>query len=266
LAAVAHIKETFREAPLTTLRTMLPGTGYGPHSDAHPEPRGPEPRKDRPDDDSSRSHRQIIGMVGLALPVLLPLITWALPNDAATGLHAENSISGYFYTSAVFAFVGLLIALALYLFAYRGYANEWQKWDRRVAITAGIAAMLVAAIPTTAPSPAQRLLYWKDWFVDVHYGAAALLFTMFAVFSLYLFTRQDPSSPKAEDKSWRNKSYYALGALIVVGMVWAFVAGRQGKPIFAAESLSLVSFAASWLLKGSIHKTVHERLHKAPPG
>lgn len=92
----------------------------------------PPPPGQRPDDISGRRHRQVIGYLGLALPILLVQVARLRPNatlDNWTG----NSISAYYWTGAVSLFVGLLAALSLFLLTYRGYANQSHKYDRIVA-------------------------------------------------------------------------------------------------------------------------------------
>ena len=69
---------------------------------------------DRPDDLSGRAHRQVIGYLGLALPILLVQAERLRPNapaDQWTG----DSISAYYWTGAVALFAGLLAALSLFL-------------------------------------------------------------------------------------------------------------------------------------------------------
>lgn len=239
---------------MATLRTALPGTGYSARSDQD-EPR---PVRDNVDDDASRSHRQLIGWIGLLLPILLWVFAGLRPNDVASAWTPLRSISAYFYSSAAFAFVGLLAALSLYLFAYRGFKNRLQIWDKRVARTAATAALFVAAFPTNAPSDALRVPWWQDWFAIAHYSAATLLFASFAVFSLWLFTRRDPAMPDAPDKAWRNGVYYFCGVAILASMAGAALLGAHNRPIFWPESVALVAFAASWLVKGAVHKTIAE--------
>jgi len=65
-----------------------------------------------PDDLSGRLHRQLIGVLGLALPFMLWVIDGVRTYDAATRWRPQDSISPYYYTGAVDAFVGLLVALA----------------------------------------------------------------------------------------------------------------------------------------------------------
>src|SRR5262245_24350683 len=87
-----------------------------------------------PDDATGRAHRQLIGYIGFFLPWLLYFIAAWRPYTRATRWEFQYSVSAYYYTGAVAVFVGLLIALALFLLTYRGYNNEYQKADRRVAV------------------------------------------------------------------------------------------------------------------------------------
>jgi hypothetical protein len=100
---------------MATLRTVLPGTGYSSRSDQGIDTSEPHPVRDNADDDASRSHRQLIGGIGLLMPLLLWAFAGVRPNDAASAWKPLDSISAYFYSSAAFVFVGLLAALSLYL-------------------------------------------------------------------------------------------------------------------------------------------------------
>jgi hypothetical protein len=244
---------------MATLRTVLPGTGYSLRSDQGIDTSEPRPVRDNDDDDASRSHRQLIGWIGLLMPLLLWVLAGVRPNDAASAWTPLDSISAYFYSSAAFVFVGLLTALSLYLFAYRGFRNNLQVWDKRVARTAASAALVVVAFPTFAPSATLRVPWWMDWFATAHYASAALLFACFAVFSLFLFTRRHPNMPDAPDKAWRNAVYYLCGFAILASMAWAAVQGFNHRPLLWPESVALVAFAASWLVKGAVHETIAEK-------
>ena len=77
----------------------------------------------RSDDRTDNAHRQLIGYFGLVLPFVLPFI--ALARDGMDRWKSLDSTSAYHYTGAVAVFVGMLFALAVFLFAYRGYANKY---------------------------------------------------------------------------------------------------------------------------------------------
>src|SRR5581483_5080565 len=169
------------------------------------------PNPARPDDLSGDAHRQLIGWIGLLLPALLVAI--AIERDGVERWRSLDSISAYYYTGAVAPFVGMLVALALFLLTYRGFDNPQQKADRCVAITAGIAALGVAFFPTEAPAGVAPLAWWTRTTGVVHHAFAVVLFALFAVFALWLFRLR--SDGKTESTGWRNKLYLACGATIV---------------------------------------------------
>lgn len=207
------------------------------------------------DDRSDNAHRQLIGYIGLALPLIL----WVIAGWRPTGLSARwrpmDSISAYYYSGAVAAFVGLLVALALFLITYRGFDNKYGWVDRLAARIAGCAALLVAFFPTSAPDGFPKLPWWTPSNRAVHYIAAIVLFSMFALFCLWLF-RLTASDPPPPDKRRRNGIYVVCGIVILISMTWAGVAGWKERPIFWPESLALIAFAVSWLVKGRAPRTI----------
>ena len=214
---------------------------------------------DGPDDLSNHRDRQVIGYLGLALPFLLVLAVRVRPNPAADQW-SGTSISAYFWTGAVSLFVGILAALSVYLLTYQGYANESQRWDRLAAIIAGVSAAVVALFPTAPPLGLSALPWWSPWIGKLHAIAAMALFSMFAVFSLWLFRKTTPGEPPTADKKQRNAIYLICGIAIVASMAWALVAGLSDQSIFWPESLALVSFAFSWLTKGRAVRSIKSTL------
>jgi succinate dehydrogenase/fumarate reductase cytochrome b subunit len=200
----------------------------------------------RPDDLSGDAHRRLIGWIGLLLPALLVVI--AIERDGLARWRSLESISAYYYTGAVAAFVGMLVALALFLFTYRGFDNPHHKADRAVAIVAGLAALAVAFFPTAAPAGVPPLSWWTRSTGVIHHAAAIVLFVMFAVFALWLFRLRKDG--KTETTGWRNKLYLACGAAIVACIAWAAYNGYTGREIFVPESIALIAFSVSWLVKG----------------
>src|SRR5437879_5618907 len=98
------------------------------------------------DDLSTYLHRQCIGFLGALLPVMVWLVAGLRPaNGLASPWRLLNSISAYYYTSGVLAFVGVLVALAVFLLTYRGYDNAHGAQDRLTGWLAGVAAASVAA-------------------------------------------------------------------------------------------------------------------------
>ncbi|MGQ0712832.1 MAG: hypothetical protein ACT4PJ_03765 [Gemmatimonadaceae bacterium] len=230
------------------------GSTYSSYT--QPAPRGSDDRSDDLSGLSARVHRQLIGYVGLALPILLLVITWLRRDHPDQPWRWHGSISAYYYTGAVAAFVGLLVALALFLFAYRGYKNKYQLVDRLAAMIAGAAALGVAFFPTRAPDGFAAAAWWTETTGVLHYVSALVLFAMFAVFSLWLFRLTGSGEQPAADKQNRNFVYLLCGIAIVVSIVWAGVAGMSKKSILVPESIALVAFAVSWLVKGRVDKSI----------
>ena len=208
----------------------------------------------RPDDQSDNAHRQLIGYIGLVLPFLLILM--AVTRDGIEQWRRLESISAYYYTGAVAAFVGMLVALALFLFTYRGYANEHNRADRLTAKTAAVASLVVALFPTKAPVGVSALSWWTPSTGVLHHGAAVVLFGMFAIFALWLFRLTAAGEQPTADKRRRNHVYLLCGVVIVACMGWAGFNGLNGRPIFWPESVALIAFAMSWLVKGYALDTI----------
>ncbi len=212
----------------------------------------PDPAKPGDDDLSGDAHRRLIGWIGLLLPALLVVI--AIERDALARWRSLESISAYYYTGAVAAFVGMLVALALFLFTYRGFDNDYHKADRAVAIVAGFAALAVAFFPTAAPAGVPPLSWWTPTTGVIHHVAAVILFAMFAIFALWLFRMRKDG--KTETTGWRNKLYLACGLAIVACIAWAGYNGYRAREIFVPESIALIAFAFSWLVKGYAVETL----------
>ena len=208
----------------------------------------------RPDDLSDHAHRQLIGYIGLVLPLIL--IYMAVVRDGVAQWRSLESISAYYYSGAVSAFVGMLVALALFLFTYRGYHNRYYWADRAASIIAAFAALGVATFPTAAPVGVPVLSWWSPVTGVLHYVFAIILFAMFAVFALWLFRIKPTGEEVTPDKRWRNRVYLLCGIVIVGSIVWAGVAGLNGRSIFWPESVALIAFAVSWLVKGYAHTTI----------
>ena len=210
----------------------------------------PRPDSERPD----HAHQQLIGYIGLILPFLL--IALAIARDGLTRWKELDSISAYYYTGALAAFVGMLVSLALFLFTYRGYKNKYQWADRFFSTVAAVAALGVAFFPATAPAGVPPLVWWSKTTLFIHYFSAGTLFSMFAIFSLWLFRITPDKDMASPGKRWRNRIYLVCGLLIVAGMVWVGIAGHNKQSIFWPESLVLIAFSISWLVKGQAHATV----------
>lgn len=211
---------------------------------------------DQPDDLSDHAHRQLIGYIGLSLPIVLVMVAGVRSPEGPDRWKVLDSVSAYYYSGAIAVFVGLLVALSLFLLTYRGYENKYHKFDRAAAVVGGLAALGVAFFPTRAPQDVPKPDFWEPVTGMLHYSSAVTLFTMFAVFSLWLFRLKTPGERATRDKRLRNHLYLMCGVTIVASIVWAVVNGRHKRPIFVPESIAVMAFAVSWLAKGRALRTI----------
>jgi hypothetical protein len=206
-----------------------------------------------PDDLSSHRYRLLIGVLGLMLPILLWVIGGWRPIEGAQRWKLLSSVSAYYYSGAVVVFVGILVALGVFLVTYRGYNNEYNRLDRLAAIIAGVAAIGVAFFPTEAPLGVPKPSWWTPKTGTIHYFCAFMLFSAFIFFSAFLFpkSRVRRGGPLPSNKRKRNFFYRLFGGAMLVCMILILIIRKftEGS-IFWPEAIALEFFAASWLLKG----------------
>jgi hypothetical protein len=209
-----------------------------------------------PRDLSQRDHRLLIGFLGLFLPGVLYLIAGGRPTAGLSRWALLDSVSAYYYTGAVATFVGVLFALSLFLFSYRGY--EGVVADRVVGRVAGLAALCIPLFPTDAPTPLSPPPWWTHATSVVHFISAVVLFGCFILFSVWLFRRSNvpDRANRPLEKRVRDHVCLACGLVMIGAVAWATVAVFEDAPIFWPETIALEAFAISWLAKGDAHRIV----------
>lgn len=211
-----------------------------------------------PENLSQQTHRRVIGMLGLVLPLLLYLLAGFRPTAGLRDWEVISSVSAYYYTGGGGVFVGVLFALSLFLFTYQGYVGV--SADRIVGTIGGAAALFVALYPTASPGELVAPTWWSKSTGVIHYTAAVLLFACFILFSVWLFRKSN--IPKREDrppdKRRRDDICLACGIVMIGCMLWAAAASLGGHSIFYPEGIAILAFAVSWLTKGEAHKVVLE--------
>ena len=198
-------------------------------------------------------HRQLIGWVGILLPVLVVVISWLMPilDMPWTML---DSISAFYYTSANGVFVGSLFALSMFLFTYGGYDGDHA--DRVLGKIAGTSALGVAFLPMEAPRHFEVPRWWLEWMGIAHYTCAILLFLSFIAFAMWIFRRTSVTQKELMSigKRFRNHVFLFCGVVMIVCVLWAVANVHTSKSIFLPESIALVAFAISWLVKGKAYE------------
>ena len=227
-----------------------------PPASSPPIASGPVSGSSKAHDLSHQAHRQLIGYLGILLPLLLVGIAALRPTPGLPRWEPLTSVSAYYYTGAVAAFVGILFALALFLFTYGGYRGYLA--DRVVGKVGGFCALGVALFPTQAPGGLAEPSWWRGATMTIHYLSATSLFLVFIVFSLWLFrkTGVPEGGELSPGKRQRNRVYLICGLVMVANVLWAGSSYFTGAPIFWAEILALWAFAVSWLVKGYAHRPV----------
>lgn len=182
--------------------------------------------------------RRVVGVLGVALPVVLALWGFAICGC----VEIQPSLSHYYGLRTRDALVGILFAIAWFLFTYRGY----ERVDDVAGNLACLCALGVALFPNSG----------TGWERALHFGSAVGLFLVLSYFSLFLFTKSG-GSPTPEKKI-RNRVYRACGVsmLVCIGLIglcyWRLqdIAVTALKPVFWLESLTLWAFGISWFVKG----------------
>ena len=164
----------------------------------------------------------------------------------------QESISYYYYTGMRNIFVGTQWAMSSFLFSYRGYAIA----DDVAGKVASVSALGIALFPTT---PSSGVASTAILIGHVHTVCTFAFFSTLAFFALVLFTKTGPGKPTPR-KLLRNKVYRLCGSTIIVSMLLIAVhnvlpgESTRGlepfRPVFALETLAILAFGSSWLVKG----------------
>jgi len=253
----------------TSMRTDAaaePRRGPGPSGAEAPRAGAPpaagvrDEQGHRPYHLSQLAHRQVIGYLGLLLPLILLGLAAIRETTPLPRGQILDSVSDYYYSGAVAAFIGILFALALFLLTYRGY--EGDRADRVAGFVGGLAALGVAFFPTGPPEGLPEFPWWSETTRVIHYVSATVLFVTFIVFSLWLFRKTDvpEGAELPPDKRWRNRVYLVCGLVMIAGVLWAASSMITDRPIFWPEVIALLAFAISWLVKGEADESVASML------
>lgn len=225
--------------------------------------------------------RKTIGWLGMLLPFILLLVNYfinrtnllnnplfvntkhSLPYTPGTAWKA--SISHYYYTTAGEIFTGVLIAVALFLFVYKGYPKkpgEKGLSDNALTTIAGIAALGVVVFPTAASNGIKdnlRTFISSDTAGIIHFVAATIFFVALSVLSMVNFRRT--GDPATFGKEKEHRIYLICGIamlscilLLAIYSAWLYkiINLQKFRPIYVLEAIALIFFGISWLIKGKV--------------
>lgn len=225
--------------------------------------------------------RRAIGWLGLLLPFMLLIGNYTVnsldilnnsffikTSCAAAAYEAGNSfkysISHYYYSTVGELFTGVLCAVALFMFCYKGHKlrpGERGLSDSAVTNLAGFFALGVVIFPTGSDGCIRdnmRIFLSSSNTGYIHFTMASLFFISLAVMSIVNFRRTD--SIDSFGTKEHHKTYLICGIVMLVCLALIFVYSMwietkfawldRIHPVFCLEAIALIFFGTSWLIKG----------------
>jgi hypothetical protein len=192
---------------------------------------------------SFRTLRKALGWLGISLPVVIVLgQAWVMSGPT------QGSLSAYYHTGMRNWFVGSLCVMAAFLASYRGY----DRLEAAITNVAGLAALGVAFFHTAPETGA------TDTDVALgrlHVVCAATLFLGLAAMAVVFAQDKPRGRPRTPSRERKRKVYVACAAVMAVAIVLIAVLGpidsvAAYRPVLWLESLTIVAFGVSWLVKG----------------
>lgn len=222
---------------------------------AVPRPVEQDPPTDPALIDAYRYLQVTVGVIAVALPIVT-----VLGAQIVDGGELKRTISDYYYSRMGAYFVGSMCVLGVIFRSYRRKASSQYKLDNVLTNVAGLLAVIVALVPTSTDGtpPAWS---WSWISKSVHVTSAATLLLILAYLSLCRFTLGSRNS------GWENRVYRWCG-WVMVAALGAFVLASQLEAeawiILAAESIAVIAFGVSWIVKsGRIQSIVQRRAARA---
>jgi len=209
-----------------------------------------------------------IAVIGAAFPFIL-----AAGGYFYSHLCLQNSMSAYYHASVMGGrsmrdwFVGLLFAVGVFLYLYKGYS----KIENYLLNAAGLLAVGVAVFPMPwnnscdlrVCSAAVAVSGCPSAMFTIH-GFCAI--TFFLSIALVCFICADDTLPLINDEKTRkrlHRTYRVIGLVMIGSMAAAWALNtiiRNGQRTFYVEAVGIISFAAYWFTKSlELKKTAAER-------
>lgn len=186
----------------------------------------------------------MIGILGIALPWLVALITLSWP----------QSISFTYYSVfAVGTFMVVLGSAGILLINYKGY----EKIDDISATIAGVFGILVCLFPMTyLPDPATKtgILHLPSNISNIFHCISAVgFFGVLAFMSFFLFTKT--SGDMTNQKKIKNAIYRICGVGMLASFLLMLLNLIPGIHIYnltwIVEAIALFFFGTSWIVKSN---------------
>lgn len=204
--------------------------------------------------------RKLIGVLGLALPFLLPIAESEF----------LSSISHYYYKSlSSLFFIIILASFGLFLISYKGYQIDKTTEkisDDLITNIGGLAALLVVFIPTccigSTSDTINALCIAKDYPLlghnnnilnIVHLASAGVFILSMGWMSRYKFTRSSDGNRKLY-KICGNIVFLAVGFIVFFIILEKLKVNFPLKEyyVYIFETVAIIPFGISWLVKGKV--------------
>ena len=175
------------------------------------------------------------------LAILFPFLLWIF--GLFKGVPLQDSMSAYYHANQTTRdiFVGILIALGLFICLYRGFSTR-ENWTLNLA---GIFAIGVALFP-------------MEW----DCGDACRKFSLHGFFAVSLFlcmayvcircaseTLHLLKNPSIEDRYRKIYKWLGIGMIIAPIIAWVLTVVFRHAYVFIIEFVGIAIFAAYWLVK-----------------
>ena len=211
--------------------------------------------------------RKLIGILGVSLPIALPLLA---------NYSIISSISHYYYLTAPSLYLIIVLSsLALFLISYKGYSKDVDEFinDDWLTNLAGVAALLVVLIPAACDESGSSIIEkictsanlplfgHSDPSTDIyHFIAAGVFIFLMGWMSFFKFSRGE------EKGSSRYILFKTCGILVWSAIlslaIYFYFEGNIENFVYWMETLAIMSFGISWLVKGEAMEDIMELFRK----
>ncbi len=192
--------------------------------------------------------RLVVGLFGVTLPFVLILGEPLISGDWTM----RDALSDYYYSALRNWFVGSLFAIGAGLLVYM--ATKRSRPDGVLSFIAGVCAIVVALFPTNEIHAAVSTI------AKVHFVCAVALLILLGIIC-WRFGTRDGIQPNRSDRrrtNWR-KFHHSCAVIIWSAVLWCAltvvldVVADFPVPyaVVVGESVAVLAFGFSWLLKGS---------------
>lgn len=199
--------------------------------------------------------RQSLGVIALIFPLVL------LAGGFVTEGQVLPSISDYYFSAMRDIVVGALVAIGIFLIAYKGQQSDHRDWiDTLTGFGAGSASIGLALFPNKPHALGIETFFHAIMddriSVAIHFLSSFVFLTALTVFCLRIFSRD-------AEKQERRIYWFCGWAIISAGVTATFASFvrafdwfgarlivENSNLIFWLEAIGIWAFCIAWLIKG----------------